>query len=223
MSGQPLSRRFLIQSTKPHSLCCGQCIGKVHQILYGVCSSLPYSQVALGNSPHFFMDMLNLPTVVHKRLRRVYANLDKSKPVGLCWWVGKWRCSWVVIDSPSLVYFSVIHWVALTWSSCMVFLKRSIAAGTIVCLNLSHQCPGEDSKICHCNKFFLIQSTFTDWNVLSSVASSAGWMPDRIGRNSVSVGHGHIVTMCIVLLRHLSIRLVCMLLHHVGTQYSSGA
>ena len=53
--------------------------------------------------------------------------------------------------------------------------------------------------------------------------SSAGWMPDRIGRNSVGVGRRHPVTMRMASLRHLSIRRVCMLLHHVGAQYSAGA
>ena len=46
-------------------------MGQVHKIWSGVSSSMPHSQVALGDGPHLCMDMLNLPTLVCKRLRCV--------------------------------------------------------------------------------------------------------------------------------------------------------
>ena len=61
-----------------------QYMGHVQKLWSGACSSVPHSQVALGDSLHWHMDRLNLPTLVRKPLRHVHANLGTSRPAGLC-------------------------------------------------------------------------------------------------------------------------------------------
>ena len=51
--------------------------------------------------------------------------------------------------------------------------------------------------------------------------SSAGRMPARTGKSTVSVARKHPVTMRKALLRMLSIRRVCVLRHQTGAQYSA--
>ena len=138
----------------------------------------------------------------------------------LFWRVRKWRSNGVVIDSHSLLYFSVIHWAALSWSSCMVFLRRFSAAGTNGHLDFNHRCPREDSEASGCsNCFGWFRALWLSEMVAPVWRSSAVWAPDRIGRKSIEVGCRHPVPMSMALLRYLSTRWVCMLLHHVGAQY----
>ena len=51
--------------------------------------------------------------------------------------------------------------------------------------------------------------------------SSAGWMPEKVGRWSVGVGRRHLVTMRKASFKTLSMRRVCALRHQTNAQYSA--
>ena len=61
----------------------------------------------------------------------------------------------------------------------------------------------------------------TKESVAPKRGSSAGWMPERIGRWSVGVERRHPVTMRKVSFKALSMKRVCVLQHQTGAQYSA--
>jgi len=98
---------------------------------------------------------------------------------------------------------------------------RCCATGTNGCLDLRRQAFALDGRVsadwsrCPSSRARRVRD-----GLAPMPRSSAGWMPERIGKLSAGVGHWHSVTILKASLMAGSMRRVCALRHQTDTQYS---